>query len=495
MTKRHLAFDLGAESGRAIVGEIHNGKLQLSEIHRFATQGIRVNGSWRWDIYRFFSELKKAMRIYVEKFGPELSTIGVDTWGVDFGLLDKRGKLIGIPYHYRDNRNEGTDQIIKQKIGHEKLYELTGIQLLTINTINQVISMKRDEDPALDIARELLFVGDLLHYFLTGKACAEYTIASISQLYNTTECKWSNEIFEAFDIPKKLQSKIVQAGEKIGCLRPDLAKEVGLSVSTEIIAPGVHDTASAFAAVPASGENWAMISSGTWSVTGLEIDKPITTRECFEMNISNSGGVLGKTMFLKNVMGLWIIQSCKKVWNKAEPDLDYSEIVIRARKAKPFAGMIDPDDSAFLNPEDAPMEVAGYLSKTKQTPVDSNDVGQIARIIFESLAYKYRYVFEKLAKATGKKIETLHITGGGCKNKMLNQFTSNTMGLEIIAGPIEATAAGNILMQAYGSGEIASLAELREVVKNSFEIETYQPVDTDIWNDQYKKYIEICCNH
>ena len=494
MTKRHLAFDLGAESGRAIVGEIKNGKLQLCEIHRFATQGIGVNGSLRWDVYRLFTELKSAMKIYVEKYGPELSSIGVDTWGVDFGLLDKRGNLIGIPYHYRDKRTEGTDEIIKQILGHKRVYDITGIQFLPINTINQVISMKRDEDPALDIANDLLFIGDLLHYFLTGKVCAEYTVASISQLYNTTECNWSNEIFEAYDIPKTLQTKIVRAGDKIGNIRPDLAKEVGLHTSTEIIAPGVHDTASAFAAVPAMGENWAMISSGTWSITGLEIDKPITTQECFEMNISNSGGVLGKTMFLKNVMGLWIIQKCKEVWNRIEADLDYSEIVIRAQKAVPFKGMIDPDHSAFLNPEDAPMEVVRYLSDTGQSLVDSNDVGQIARIVFESLALKYRYMFERLSKATGKKIEKLHITGGGCKNEMLNQFTSNTMGVELITGPIEATAAGNILVQAYGSGEITSLSELREVVRNSFEIKMYQPEDIETWESQYQKFLNICCN-
>lgn len=494
MTKRHLAFDLGAESGRAIVGEIKNGKLQLSEIHRFETQGMSINGSLRWDVYRLFSELKNAMKIYVENYGPELSSIGVDTWGVDFGLLDKRGKLIGLPYHYRDKRNEGTDEIIEQKMGHQKVYELTGIQFLTINTLNQVISMKRDEDSSLEIAQDLLFIGDLLHYFLTGKACAEYTLASISQMYNTTKRRWSKEIFEAYDIPKTLQTKIVQAGDIIGTIRADLAKEVGLSASTKIIAPGVHDTASAFAAVPAIGENWAMISSGTWSITGLEIDKPITTQECYEMNISNSGGVLGKTMFLKNVMGLWIIQCCKKVWNRIEPDLDYSKIVIRAEKATPFAGMIDPDDSVFLNPEDAPGEVAGYLLATNQPPVDSSDVGQIARIVFESLAFKYRYMFERLAKATDKKIETLHITGGGCKNEMLNQFTSNTMGLKLIAGPIEATAAGNILMQAYGFGEISGLSELREVVRNSFELKTYQPVDTEIWESQYKKFLKICSN-
>lgn len=494
MTIRHLAFDLGAESGRAIVGEINNGKLQLSEIHRFATQGLSVNGNMRWDVYRLFAELKAALKIYVEKYGSGLTSIGVDTWGVDFGLLDKRGSLIGIPYHYRDNRTEGTDEIIEQKTGHKRIYELTGIQFLTINTLNQVISMKRDEDPALDIADDLLFIGDLLHYFLSGEVCAEYTIASISQMYNTTECTWSDEIFRAYDIPKALQTKIVRAGDKIGNIRPDLAKEVGLDTSTAIIAPGVHDTASAFAAVPAKGDDWAMISSGTWSITGLEIDKPITTQECFEMNISNSGGVLGKTMFLKNVMGLWIIQKCKEVWNRTEPDLDYSEIVIRAQKAAPFAGMIDPDDSAFLNPEDAPAEVAGYLADTKQGSVDPGDVGQIARIVFESLALKYRYMFERLSKATGKKIETLHITGGGCKNGMLNQFTANTMGMELVTGPIEATAAGNILMQAYGSGEISSLSELREVVRNSFEIKTYQPDDIEAWESQYKKFLKICRN-
>ena len=376
-------------------------------------------------------------------------------------------------------------------MGHKRVYEITGIQFLYINTLNQLASMKRDEDPALEIAKDLLFMGDLLHYFLTGEACAEYTLASISQLYDTTKLEWSDEIFEAFDIPKTLQTKTVKAGEKIGNIRADLAKEIGISAETVIVAPGVHDTASAFAAVPAMGENWAAISSGTWSITGLEIDKPVTTQECYNMNISNSGGVLGKTLFLKNVMGLWIIQQCKKVWNKTEPELDYAEIVIRAQKAKQFAAMIDPDDAVFLNPEDATEAVAKYIVDTNQPEVDSADVGQIARIVFESLAFKYRYVFDKLAQATDKKIDVVHVTGGGCKNEMLNQFTANTTGLKLIAGPIEATAAGNILMQAYGSKEIESLEVLREVVRNSFEIKTYQPTDILTWKSQYKRFLQV----
>jgi len=419
-------------------------------------------------------------------------TIGVDTWGVDFGLLDKRGKLIGIPYHYRDKRSEGTDEILELKMGHERVYELTGIQFLYINTINQLISMKRDNDPSLEIAQDMLFMGDLLHYFLSGKVCAEYTLASVSQLYNTTKCEWSDEIFDAFDIPKSLQTKVVRAGDQIGNIRGDLAKETGISPQTIIVAPGVHDTASAFAAAPSEGENWAAISSGTWSLAGLEIDKPITNKASFEMNISNSGGVLNKTLFLKNVMGLWIIQQCKKTWNNTEPDLGYGEIVTRAHSTKPFAGMIDPDDSAFLNPQNAPQAVADYLKKTGQSSVDPNDVGQIARIVFEGLALKYRNVFGKLASATDKRIEVLHIMGGGIKNEMLNQFAANSMNLRIIAGPIEATAAGNILMQAYGVGEIDSLAQLRSVVRDSFDLKTYEPQDTKDWESAYQSFLKVC---
>lgn len=490
MTKRHLAFDLGAESGRAVVGEIKNGRLTLQEIHRFTTQGMHVNGSIRWDIYRLFSEVKEGIRKYVKTYGNQLATIGIDTWGVDFGLLDKRGQLISIPYHYRDNRNQGTDNIINEKLGNQRLYELTGIQLLQINTLNQMISMIRDKDPALDIADNIMFVGDLLHYFLTGHVCTEYTVASISQLINTKTGEWEDEILNVFDIPDRLKTKMVNAGDKIANVRADLANETGLLPDTIVVAPGVHDTASAFAAVPAKGENWACISSGTWSIMGLEINEPIINQQCFEMNVSNSAGVLGKTLFLKNVMGLWIIQQCKKVWNKKEPNLDYVEIVARAEKAKVFEGMIDPDALVFLNPENAPEAIVKYLESTNQPKVSPDDVGQIARLVFESLALKYRYVFEILKDAANKKIEALHITGGGCKNEMLNQFTSNALGIQLTTGPIEATAAGNILMQAYGVGEINSLEELREVVSNSFASKTYFPLDKAKWECAYRAFLK-----
>ncbi|MGI6777813.1 MAG: rhamnulokinase [Acetivibrionales bacterium] len=490
--KRYLAFDLGAESGRAIVGTLENRKLALDEIHRFPTGGMHINGTFRWDIYRLYEEVKEGIKKYVQKYGPEVESIGVDTWGVDFGLLDRKGQLIGIPYHYRDSRTEGTDTIIEEVMGKENLYRCTGIQFLIINTLNQLISMVKSNDPSLEIATDMLFIGDLLHYFLTGRICTEYTVASISQLYDVTEDNWSDKIFNSFKIPDNLKTRIIRAGERIGKVRDDVARETGISENVWVTAPPVHDTASAAVAIPAIGDDWAYISSGTWSIAGLELEKPVINKESFEMNISNSGGALGKSLFLKNVMGLWIIQQCKKIWDRKEEGLNYSEIVGRAQRVEGFLGYIDPDDSIFLNPENMPVAVSEYLSKTGQKAVDPGDIGAIAHIVYVSLALKYKYVFEKLSRAASKKINAVHITGGGSKNEMLNQFTANAMGVKVITGPVEATAIGNIMMQAYGSGILESLDDIRKVIRDSFEVKEYEAEDCIEWSTAYKQFLKIC---
>jgi len=486
---RHLAFDLGAESGRAIVGSISDAKLTLEEIHRFPTQGLLVNGSLRWDIYRFFSEIKKSLAKYVERYGKDLSSIGVDTWGVDFGLLDGNGKLVGIPYHYRDERTNGADKIIDKTLGNEKLYFSTGIQLLPFNTINQLVSMKRDNDPSLTIGENLLFIGDLLHFFLTGRAVSEFTVASISQLYNPIKQTWDDSILEAFGLPKELKTEIVQAGSVIGPLKEDIALECSLGKETLVIAPAVHDTASAAVSVPSEGEEWAYLSSGTWSIAGFELDEANIEKKSYEMNISNSGGVLGKTLYLKNVMGLWIIQQCKKYWNKDNPEVDYIEIERLTQSAEPFMAYIDVDDSSFLNPDNMPEAIVDYFNKTDQKALASTNVGQISRIVFESLAFKYRFVFAQLSEATGKKFKTLHIIGGGSQNNTLNRFTSDALGVKVITGPIEASAIGNILMQHYGAGYLSSLSEIRDMVKRSFLVEEFQPHKQNLWVNKYEEFL------
>ena len=332
--KRHIAFDLGAESGRAIVGWLEDGKLVFEELHRFPTQGMAIRSTLRWNVYRFYEEMLAALKKYVAQYGSKLESIGVDTWGIDFGLLDAQGELLELPYHYRDARTAGTDRVLEEKFGNRQVYEITGTQFLICNTLNQLIAAKRNGDRAAREAEQMLFMADLLHYFLCGSMSSEYTVASISQMMDTRKKRWSDELFDTFGIPRTLQTPIVYAGDCIGTLADEIASQAGLDTGVKIITPAVHDTASAATAVPTEGENWAYISTGTWCIAGLETGAPIINDESCRLSISNSGGAFGKNLFLKNVMGLWIIQQCKKEWNRQDPDLDYAGIMHDAEKSR-----------------------------------------------------------------------------------------------------------------------------------------------------------------
>jgi rhamnulokinase len=489
--KRFLAFDIGAETGRAIVGIIDTDQITLNEIYRFPNGGVSINNHLHWNVLGLYTQLLEGLKIYVREYGPDLNGIGVDTWGVDFGLFDSKGNLIGNPYHYRDDRNKGTPEIIDKKVGNEEIYNLTGIQLLPFNTVNQLVSMVESHDPALNITEKILFMADILHYFLTGEMAVEYTAASISQLYNTAMGKWEKSIFEKLNIPYHLTAKIIRAGDIIGYLKKNIANEVGLG-RIPVIAPAVHDTASAAVAIPTTEESgWAFLSSGTWSIVGLEVEKPIITKKSRELNISNSGGAAGKILYLKNIMGLWIIQCCRKLWHQTDHSIDYPEIVAMSDEAKPFVSFIDPDDLCFLNPDNAPQQILDFCKRTNQKIPQPDDIGLISRIVFESLALKFRYVLDRLVESTGKEVNTLHITGGGCKNETLNQFTSNALGKKVFAGPVEATAIGNIMVQSIGAGLYSSLGEIRRVIKNSFNIKEYLPQHEDSWNAAYDRFRKI----
>lgn len=492
MAMKHIAFDLGAESGRAIVGEVIGGKLEMNEIHRFPTQGTFVNGSLRWDIYRLFSELKKALKKYAAVYGDEPCTMGVDTWGIDFGILDRNGKLCAIPYHYRDKRTVGSAKIIDEKLGLDRLYDMTGIQQMEINSLNQLVAAKNLDDSIFEVGEKLLFIGDLLHYFLCGETKAEYTVATTSNIYSTVNDRWETDVLKPFGIDARILTNIVKAGSRLGKIRADLALESGVNQESVVIAPAVHDTASAAAAVPGQGDNIAYISSGTWSLAGLELDAAFASEQTKKMNIANYGGAFDKILFLKNVMGLWLVQQARRKWLEKNPDLSYAEIVKQAAQAQPFYGLFDPDDAVFINPDDMPKEICRYLKRTGQQAPKPHDIGQVARVIFESLALKYRYAFEAMCGVLGKQMDKLNVIGGGIQNEMLMQFTANAVGVKVDAGPIEATAAGNILIQAYGAGEISSLDELRAVVRNSTQMKHYTPEDTDKWTDAYQVFIKIC---
>ncbi len=489
---KHIAFDLGAESGRAIVGEIINKKLNMKEIHRFVTKGIYVNGHMRWDVYLLFSELKKALSIYADMYGEEPCTMGVDTWGVDYGFLDEEGQLISIPYHYRDKRNLGTGEIIEAKFGLNRLYEETGVQQMEINTLNQLIASREANDISLKAGNKLLFIGDILHYFLCGKASTEYTIASTSNMYSMIKHEWSIEVLKNFSIEENTMAEVKKTGDILGNIHSELAVEVGITKACQIIIPAIHDTASAVVAVPALGKNVAFISSGTWSLVGIELEEAFVNEETKKYNIANYGGAFDKILFIKNVMGLWLIQQSRNQWLKSNSELSYEQIVNLAENAQPFYGVIDANDHMFLNPDNMPIAVCEYLEKTGQKTLNPEDIGQVARIIFESLAFKYRYVFDIMSSVCGKKIDQLNIIGGGIQNQMLTQFAANVMGVKVVAGPIEATAIGNILTQAYGSGEINSINELRQIVLNTSMPMEYTPAKKEIWEERFESYIKIC---
>jgi rhamnulokinase len=487
--KRYFSVDMGAESGRCIAGTLENGKLELTELHRFPTQYFFLEGRYRWNIYRFYEEILTGLKKYAERYGRDVCSIGVDAWGCDYGLLDTKNRLLDLPHSYRDSRTAGTAETLAE---HRKfIYEKTGIQFLIFNTLNQLMSDCADPDSRITQASGLLFVGDLLHTLLGASPHCEYTIASISMLVNTREKRWDNAIFERFGIPRKLQTPICFAGDTIGVLRDDLADNAGLNRGVRIIAPAVHDTASAALAIPAADEDFAYISSGTWSIAGIELDEPVVDQTACDMNISNSGGVLGKSLFLKNVMGLWIIQQCKKTWNRIKHDLDYNAIEMMAGKAKPFSAFIDPDDDSYFNPENMPAAICAYLKKTGQGTVDENDSGMISRIVYESLALKYRYVFERIRRATNKRINTIHIIGGGSKNKLLNTFVAAASHTRVLAGPSEGTAMGNLLMQAYGCGDLSSIGEIRRLVAASSEINGFEPIDGTAWQAAYERFLKF----
>ena len=476
----YLAIDLGAESGRAVIGTVKDQKIELQEIHRFPNRLIMLNGHQFWDFPYLMHEIKQGIRKAIQK--TQIKSIGVDTWGVDFGLLDKKGNLIGNPYGYRDVRTEGMMERAFEQMPQDELFNATGNQFLTINTVFQLLSMKEGKDPQLDIAENLLFMPDLINYFLTGEKSCEYTIASTSQMMDSKTGEWSDSLFNALDLPQNLVEPIVHPGTKIGMLQPSVKQEIGVEYDIDVVAVGAHDTASAITAIPAvEGKEWAFLSSGTWSLLGIELQTPIVTKEVQQLGFTNEGGVNQTITFLKNITGLWLLQQCKRVWEAKGDTKGYGELVELAKKAKPFQCIIHPNDPLFTAPSNMLDAIQQYCEKTQQPAPDSQ--GGYVRVICESLALYYGQVFSQLKKCTKKDIEVLHVIGGGGKNEMLNQFTANALNIPVIAGPYEATALGNIIVQATTYKEVASASDARRMVANNFSSQTFFPQDTDVWND------------
>jgi sugar (pentulose or hexulose) kinase len=482
--EKYIAVDLGAESGRVMIGSISAGKLVLEEVHRFGNGPVKENGSLRWDFHKLLSEIKTGIGRAVKEAGHQVRGIGIDSWGVDFGLLDADGKLIENPYHYRDSRTEGMREKAFEMMGKRAIYDNTGIQFMVLNSVYQLLAMRLKAPETLAKAKNLVFVGDLFTYFLCGEIFAEYSLASTSQFMDMRTGQWSKAVLDGLSLPADIMPKIVDPGTVVGCLSDEIRDELGCG-TIPVIAVGSHDTASAVAAVPAVGDaNWAYLSSGTWSLMGVEIPQAIVDDKTFKYEFTNEGGVEKTIRLLKNIMGLWPVQECRRQWQREGQDLSYGELTAMAEKAEPFARKIDVDDESFLAPGDMPKRINEYLVRTGQEPIE--DKGQLVRSILENLALKYRSTVKAIEDVTGDEIEVMHIVGGGIQNELLCQFTASAIGRRVITGPIEATASGNIIMQAIATGLVESLAEARQIVRNSFELKEYQPENTAVWLQQYQ---------
>ena len=485
-----LGIDLGASSGRAMLGTLEGKKLTIREIHRFLNEPVTLCGRFVWDMPRLFHEIKQAL-LKLSRSGETVDAIGIDTWGVDFGLLDKNGHLLSLPVHYRDARTNGIPEKVRAIIPDEELFARTGIAFNSFNTLYQLYAMKEEGDPALESAQDLLFLPDLLAYFLTGKKGTEYTIASTSQLLNPFTRDWDRELMEKLGIPAHIFGEVKLPGTVRGTLLPEIAKECGVA-EIPVIAIGGHDTASAVAAVPAKEKDFAYISSGTWSLLGAEVQEPLCTEGVMKANYTNEGGVDGSIRLLKNIMGLWIIQECKREWDRRGSETSFGELVELSMQAPAFKAILDVDDDCFLAPGDMPARIQAYCAKSGQ-PVPEGK-GEISRVIYESLALKYRWAIERLEEDMLKKpIEALHIVGGGSKNALLNRFTAEAIKRPVIAGPDEGTIIGNLLVQAQALGAISGIRELREVVENSFPTKTFLPeTDGKAWDEAYQRYLKVC---
>ena len=475
----YLTLDLGAGSGRAIVGTIRGGRIQLEEIHRFNNTPVKLGDTIYWDFLSLFNNIKQGIYL-AQKKGYKLQSIAVDTWGVDFGLIDKQGKLLSNPVTYRDVRTHGMLAKALELVPAEKLYKYTGIQQMEINSLFQLLSMEDNKDPFLEIAHKLLFTPDLINYFLTGKIFNEYTIASTSQLLNTETKQWETDLFDKLGLNIQIMADIIQPGNLLGPLLPPISEETETK-NVKVYAVGSHDTASAVAAIPARGDDWAFLSSGTWSLLGIETDKPVLTQEALENEFTNEGGVNGKILFMRNCTGLWLLQNLMSEWEKKDTNTPntYEYILSECTKAPEFRSIVNTDDSIFSNPTSMAEAIQDYCKRNGQAVPTTK--GEFARCVLESLALKYYFVIEKLKKCTNKQINSLHVVGGGSKNDLLNQYTANALGINIITGLSESTALGNIIQQAVANGQIANIDEGRMIIKNSFELKTYYPKDTQKW--------------
>jgi rhamnulokinase len=483
-----LAFDLGAESGRAILGRLAGDRIETEEIHRFANRPLETGGHLHWDVPQLWKELQRGLAKAAQRAGADLVSAGVDAWGVDFGLLGEEDRLLENPYHYRDARTDGMLERAFARVPRDEIYSATGLQFMQINSLYQLLSMAGSE--TLAAARTFLNMPDLFNFLLTGRKASEFTIATTTQCYDPRRGDWAEDLLARFSLPRKIFQPILSPGTLLEKLSAAVAEAAGCG-RIPVVAVGSHDTASAAAAVPAADRDYLFLSSGTWSLMGAEIEQPVIAPRCLTGGFTNEGGVEGKFLFLKNITGLWLLQECRREWAGNGPALSYDELTRMAEAAPACGPLILPGDPRYLAPGDMPARILAYCRETDQKAPQSR--GEIVRCIFESLALEYRRVAEQLADILGRRPAAIHVIGGGSRNHLLNQFTADATGRTVVAGPGEATALGNILTQAAATGRLASLADARALLRRSVDTAMYHPANTAVWDEAYDKYRRLAC--
>ncbi|MHB8951889.1 MAG: rhamnulokinase [Pirellulaceae bacterium] len=488
-----LAVDLGASSGRVVAGEFSGRRLALEEVSRFDNGGILANERLYWDLLNLWNHIKEGLRAACVKYGERIVSVGVDTWGVDFGLLGARDELLGNPVHYRDRRTEGILEKAYQVVPREEIFAQTGLQFMPFNTLFQLWAMRREASPLLGAGQSLLMMPDLFHWLLSGEKSNEYTNATTTQCFNPQQNDWAGPLLERFELPAHLLGAVSAPGTRLGPLRTSVAAEIS-GPRMQVVLPGTHDTASAVMAVPANSvpgrkPDWCYISSGTWSLMGIEVPGPVVNERCRELNFTNEGGVGGTIRLLKNIAGLWLVQQCRATWLREGREYNWNQLTQMAQAAKPLTSLIDPDDPRFVAPENMPAAIREFCQETRQAVPETE--GAVIRCALESLALRYRMVLGWLEQLNAGPLETIHIVGGGTQNRLLCQMTADACARRVVTGPIEATAIGNLMMQALSNGDVASIAEAREVIRNSFTVQEYVPTASDLWREAYERFTKI----
>jgi rhamnulokinase len=484
--RAYLAVDLGASSGRVLAGLFDGSRLRLEEVHRFDNGGIAVGPRLYWDLLAQWTHVCQGLRAAAKKHGRAVRSVGVDTWGVDFALLGRGDELLGNPRHYRDRHTDAMLERAFARVPREEIFAATGLQFMQFNTLYQLLALQEARSPLLASAESFLMMPDLFHWLLTGQKTNEATNASTTQFYNPMDRRWATGLLERFGLPTRMLGNLIEPCTRLGPLLPQVAEETGLAGGS-CVAPGTHDTASAVAAVPAAPQPaWCYLSSGTWSLMGVESPRPVINDLCRQLNFTNEGGIGGTTRLLKNITGLWLLQECRRAWSQAGRQWSWDELNALADAAPPLASLVDPDHASFMAPGDMPRAIRDYCASTGQSV--PQDEGAVVRTALESLALKYRLVLSWLEQLVGHRIDVIHIVGGGVQNRRLCQATADATGRRVVAGPVEATAIGNVMAQATADGAVGSLAEAREVIRRSFEVTEYEPCNTAAWDEAFGRF-------